>query len=663
MQDESPISSGCPFVRIPSVSVRDWYSELMNKVKLGSLTGVIQLYGEYERERSECMFDEDEIFNQCYPDGWTLLHEACRSGYSYIVQYLVTRSANPNQDSEGLTPLIISVQDEKVDCVRSLLRHPRIQVNKMTQKYPPALHIACSKGSSVIVQMLIEHKASMVLEDQRNMIPLQCATTLEIFELIPRYMGEIELLKSKGKLQKLRAETFESELFSVYNDEMVKTTALLEPNKGTFQVSDNTRSEAFHNFVIYDISDVRICNRSFLGLQDWEGFMVYYKNTVFKFFLKDKDEVDAWVQRILNAIRFCQEKKIGFVQDSMNLKNELEIQESVLSTCFIEKPISLAIFNIISEISKCKYGKVFKVIKVDTGEIFAMKQLLKYEVFEDNQLEKIMNENRILRFLSHPFVIKLHFSFQNEKNLFLVYDFCSRGTLESRLNSAKKLTEVESKSILCQVILALEYLHSLDIIFREIKPSNILIDSNGMIKLFNFHLAKEGINSSNKAYSFCGTPAYFPPEIFLKTGYDKPIDIYSIGVLLFEMLNGTPPFFSDKIKEIFRNIIRGSLFFPNFFSNNSKELIKLMMSRDPSKRPSLEKIKNHHFFEDIDWEDIEIKKYRKTEEKIEKDPKRSSTLDPGDIPDEDQKWFIKGFNFSRMSANFCSFNQTANLII
>ena len=173
-----------------------------------------------------------------------------------------------------------------------------------------------------------------------------------------------------------------------------------------------------------------------------------------------------------------------------------------------------------------------------------------------------------------------------------------------------------------------------------------------MVKLFNFALAKENVG---KTSSFCGSPAYLPPEMFLKTGYDKSIDVYALGVLLFEMLTGTTPFWSDKIKEIFRNIVRGSLFFPKFLSKNATEIIRIMMNRDPNKRPSLEKIKNHQFFEDLDWEEIEIQKYKKTREVVDKTSSKSSISEEEPILEE-MDWLLKGFDFSRMSASFVVLN-------
>lgn len=653
MQDESPLlpQESSP-LRRSSLQMREWYTDMISKIKLGSLTGVIQLYGEYERERSETLFEEDEqVFNQGSSEGWTLLHEACACGHSHIVQYLVARSVNPNHESDsGLTPLHISVLDENVECVRSLLKHPRIQINKMTQSQPPVLHIASHKGSAVIVQMLIEHKASMVLEDQRALIPLQCATTIEIFELIPRYMGEIELLKSQGKFLKVRAEKMKSEIFTVVNEEMVQVLADLDSDKGKLEFWNG--ENLVLEFWVYDIWDVKMCNRSHLVFKDWEGFMVVNKSGIHKFYSKDKEEVEKWVQGILVAIEYCHLNKIGFTASPSLSPKENFIPGSILNSRLSNKPISLNSFKIISEIRKCKFGKVFKVCKNDTGHIFAMKQLMKQDLIKSNKLESLFAETALMQNLSHSFIIKLHFSFQTEKNLFLVFDYCSKGTLADRIGTQKKLSEVESKSILSQVILGLQYLHSLDIIYRDLKPKNILIDNNGMIKLFNFALAKENIG---KTSSFCGSPAYLPPEMFLKTGYDKSIDVYALGVLLYEMLTGTTPFWSDKIKEIFRNIVRGSLFFPKFLSKNATEIIRIMMNRDPNKRPSLEKIKNHQFFEDLDWEEIEIQKYKKAEEVVERTSSKSSINEEDPILEE-ADWYLKGFDFSRMSASFVVLN-------
>ena len=211
---------------------------MIEKIKAKSLTGILQIIGEYEKEKAEGLIDDEEdLFSMTNSEGWTLLHFACHYGCSNIVQLLVTRQANPNRENfDQLTPLMIACKEGEVECVRSLLKHPRIQVNKMTDIENSALHKACKKGSAIIVQMLIEHKASMILEDQNFMIPLQYATTQEIVEMIPKYMGEIELQKARREYKNIPPQMLDGELnFTgslVIHDKVL--FAILDSEQGNF---------------------------------------------------------------------------------------------------------------------------------------------------------------------------------------------------------------------------------------------------------------------------------------------------------------------------------------------------------------------------------------------------------------------------------------------
>jgi protein-serine/threonine kinase len=209
-----------------------------------------------------------------------------------------------------------------------------------------------------------------------------------------------------------------------------------------------------------------------------------------------------------------------------------------------------------------------------------------------------------MKSLSHPFILKIHYAFQTPKNLYMVLDYCPNGDLLAHLQETVRLTESVCKFYCAEVLLALEYLHSLDIVYRDLKPENILLDHFGHVKLADFGLAKENVNSMNLAMSFCGSPAYLAPELVNKEGADKSADVYAFGALIYELLTGLPPFFSENIKELFHNIRSSQLAFPAVIRPEAKDLIKKVMQRDASKRPTISQLKHHPFFRDINWEAI-----------------------------------------------------------
>lgn len=157
-----------------------------------------------------------------------------------------------------------------------------------------------------------------------------------------------------------------------------------------------------------------------------------------------------------------------------------------------------------------------------------------------------MTERNVLSFTNHPFIVKLNFAFQTIDRLFLLLDYCPNGDLSEHIAREKRFTEEKSKFYLCQIILAIEHLHQRDIIFRDLKPDNVVLDQEGNAMLTDFGLSKEGILSGNTgATSFCGSIAYLAPEMLNQVGHGKSVDWYLVGVIFYEMLSGMPPYFTD----------------------------------------------------------------------------------------------------------------------
>lgn len=156
--------------------------------------------------------------------------------------------------------------------------------------------------------------------------------------------------------------------------------------------------------------------------------------------------------------------------------------------------------------------------------------------------------------------------------------------------------------------MAIEYLHKNNIIYRDLKPENVLIDKNGFIKLTDFGLSKEDINDSHSATSFCGTPEYLAPEVLLNNGYGKPVDWWSLGCIIYEMVTGIPPFFAKDKTRLFKKIQNTEPQYPEFLSKEILDLIQKLLKKDPAQRlgstNDAEEIKSHPFFTGIKWEDF-----------------------------------------------------------
>ena len=191
-------------------------------------------------------------------------------------------------------------------------------------------------------------------------------------------------------------------------------------------------------------------------------------------------------------------------------------------------------------------------------------------------------------------------------------DICTGGELFFHLLQQRRFSERLAKFYMCEILLGFRYMHERDIVYRDIKPENILVDMDGHIRVADFGLAKI-IGRNERSYSFCGSPEYLSPEMLQSgEGHDRRLDIYCLGVLLYEMLTGLPPFFDDDHQQMFEKIMYAELALDQpFLSHEVKDLLAGMLEKNPNKRfQSIEEIMGHGWFADIDWRQVMSKSMR-----------------------------------------------------
>lgn len=174
-----------------------------------------------------------------------------------------------------------------------------------------------------------------------------------------------------------------------------------------------------------------------------------------------------------------------------------------------------------------------------------MKVLTKAKILGHNLTRYALTERNVLSIQKHPFIVGLHYAFQTQEKLFLVLDYCPGGDLAEYLQLEKKFNEEKTRLYACDILLALEELHRKDIIFRDLKPDNVVLDKDGHALLTDFGLSKEGVMREGMAKSFCGSYAYLAPEMLKKIGHGKAVDWYLLGVIIYEMLCGLPPYYAN----------------------------------------------------------------------------------------------------------------------
>ena len=234
--------------------------------------------------------------------------------------------------------------------------------------------------------------------------------------------------------------------------------------------------------------------------------------------------------------------------------------------------VSLNDFNIEKVLGKGSFGKVFLVTKRDTGQVYAMKSLRKDMIEQRNQKIHTKTEREILGEVNSPFIVQLRFAFQTPDKLYMVMDFINGGELFFHLRRCTKFTEDRTQFYAAEILEALEYLHSQGIIYRDLKPENVLLDTEGHVRLTDFGLSKKFFSGEKKAYSFCGTPEYLAPEILKGIGHDQAVDFWSLGALIYEMMAGAPPFYSRNRDVMFRNMLSKPVEMKSHFSPQAVDL-------------------------------------------------------------------------------------------
>jgi serine/threonine protein kinase len=252
------------------------------------------------------------------------------------------------------------------------------------------------------------------------------------------------------------------------------------------------------------------------------------------------------------------------------------------------------------------FGRVVLCKHIHSGEYYAIKMLRKHQVVKLKQVQHILNEKDILCAVEHPFVVSLKGYFKDDCYVYFAMEYVVGGEFFTHLRTKRRFGGKTCRFYTAQIVLALSYLHNQSIIYRDMKPENLLLDARGYLKITDFGFAKR---CATRTWTLCGTPEYIAPEILVHKGHGKAVDWWALGILIFEMLNGTPPFMDKSPMVIYEKILEGKIDYPQHFSESAVSLISGLLQQDPAKRlgslpEGSEDVRNHPYFKDTVWMDL-----------------------------------------------------------
>ena len=280
---------------------------------------------------------------------------------------------------------------------------------------------------------------------------------------------------------------------------------------------------------------------------------------------------------------------------------QMEWLLAIKSATIKDNTTTMDSFNIISVLGRGFYGKVMLVQKKGTNQLFAIKTLHKSRLVKARKVHTVFCERNIMMKVKHPFIVSLSFAFQSPSKFYLGMEYIPGGELFRYVQKKGKLPIEEVRFYVAEIGLALEHLHSLGVIYRDLKPENVLLDEEGHIKLTDFGLSKE-INETNSTNTFCGTAEYLAPEIIRHEDYSFPVDYWALGCLTYELCFGMTPFFDENKNKVFQKVLCDEPYYDDDTDPFLADFINKLLDKNQETRYTFDKLRNHPFWENFDFD-------------------------------------------------------------
>lgn len=265
-------------------------------------------------------------------------------------------------------------------------------------------------------------------------------------------------------------------------------------------------------------------------------------------------------------------------------------------------------YEVIETLGSGYFGKVYLVVEKETGQQFAMKKIPTRRLVTSMEVRRSIHERNVLLQASNPFIPKLHETFHDQDSLCLLLDYAEGGDLERCLERGVSYPPEQIRIYLAEIATTLVYLHGLGVVFRDLKPANVLIWEDGHLMLTDFGLAKD-LTADNTTKSFCGTHEYLAPEVVAGKMYSYPVDWWALGVMAFRLITGYLPFKNPNLSRLYDMIVNREPKYPKNIEPVTKAFLQRLLEKDPLKRMSGDEVLHHEFFAGIDWDALNARKY------------------------------------------------------
>ncbi|CAD8076974.1 unnamed protein product [Paramecium sonneborni] len=509
----------------------------------------------------------------------TALHYAAKNGNAQLTSALIFKQiAIDAQNKDHMTPLIIAAINGQEE-VLMILMNAGSDINHQDSQGNTALHYGCKQNHKIIVHLLLKRQSIQFKMNKDYKTPEYYATNEDIQRLFQNYNEDVK--KQQQKMNMVQIQNTQNDVIQKMF-QFKRGQLNSQQQQGIVQQQIQQTQQHFGQLnSCYSCKNLNVVNKQSSSPNN-----------------RTQQEIK---QERLNKINSTHSAKQQLTNTVSTNSDSIKNKE--------EEKIGPQQFQVIGLIGKGSFGEVYLVQK--SNQLYAMKVLHKSRIMKHNLTRYALTERNVLSITSHPFIVKLRFAFQTQDKLFMILDYCPGGDLGEVLQKQKRLAENIVKNYLCEIVLALEDLHKRDIIFRDLKPDNIVLDSEGHALLTDFGLSKEGILEPNTgARSFCGSVAYLAPEMLKRCGHGKAVDWYLLGVVMYELLVGLPPYYANNREELFYNIENAQLKIPSYISSEAKNLLKALLQRNPAKRlgsgkGDSEEIKAHQYFQDVNWEIVQ----------------------------------------------------------